>query len=36
MPPQQGETLLDLFGQVADLGTHGSSDDWCGWLARAV
>jgi hypothetical protein len=22
MPPQQGEALLDLFGQMDDLGTH--------------
>jgi hypothetical protein len=22
MPPQQGERLLDLFGEVGDLGAH--------------
>jgi hypothetical protein len=22
MPPQQGETLLDLFGEMLDLGAH--------------
>jgi hypothetical protein len=23
MPPQQGQTLLDLFHQMPDLGSHG-------------
>jgi hypothetical protein len=25
MPPQQGQTLLDLAGQMADLGAHAAS-----------
>jgi hypothetical protein len=36
MPPQQGQTLLDLFGQVNDLGAHAGSNHerslMAGWL----
>jgi hypothetical protein len=36
MPPQQGQTLLDLFGQVNDLGAHAGSHEGrsviAGWL----
>jgi hypothetical protein len=36
MPPQQGQTLLDLIGEMRDLGSHGGLRASLPFRRRAV
>jgi hypothetical protein len=36
MPPQQGQTLLDLFHEMRDLGSHGGLRYGAGLLSAGL